>query len=66
MIMKCKLFFLFAVLGFVNSKSQTILSEGFEGPLTGWFNSGNVSGGENSIFPNSGSGMASLGSGKYL
>jgi hypothetical protein len=40
--------------------AQTILSEGFEGPLTGWVNQGSVVGVQGTVNPHSGGGMVSL------
>lgn len=43
-----------------NIRSQTIVSQDFEGPLSGWYNEGTVTGLQNGISPQAGSGMLSL------
>lgn len=53
-----------SAIGF--SKGQVILSQDFEGPLTGWSNQGILTTSQNSITPHGGSGMVSLSTGNAL
>ncbi|MCE3225545.1 MAG: Secretion system C-terminal sorting domain [Bacteroidetes bacterium] len=40
--------------------AQTLISQDFEGPLTGWYNEGTVTGSENGKVPYAGAGMLSM------
>lgn len=56
--MKAKLILAaFIFLFTINIKAQTIFYEGFEGPLSNWFNQGNLIGFDNNITPYAGAGM---------
>jgi hypothetical protein len=56
----------FTCLFFNNLNSQTILSQNFESPLSGWSTNGSITAGQNSILPINGSAMVSLTGGDYL
>jgi hypothetical protein len=59
--MKKSLKFLILLGALVNGiQAQVILSEGFDGPLSGWTNQGSVVGTQGTVSPHAGGGMAAL------
>ena len=51
----------FVILFTLSVKAQTIFYEGFEGPLSNWYNQGTLIGFDNNITPYAGAGMLKLG-----
>jgi hypothetical protein len=47
----------FVILFALSVKAQTIFYEGFEGPLSNWYNQGTLIGFDNNITPYAGTGM---------
>lgn len=54
------------IFTFISASAQVIISQDFEGPLTGWTNQGTLTSTQNSITAHSGGGMLALSTGSAL